>query len=97
QLGVTCSGGGTCTTAHTYAQRWRWIIITAAETVRPSIAATGGQLLAGGAQRGTRRLAYTATDPDSGVARIQVLLGDRVVGERRLSDDRSSCAHRSWN
>ena len=95
-LGVTCSEGGDCKTAKTYRQQWRWTILTAAESQAPETAATGGQLLSGDAQRGTRRIAYTAADTESGVARIQVRFGDQTVADRRLSDDESLCHHRGW-
>ena len=95
-IGVVCAGGGDCKTGKTYRQQWRWTIITAAESQVPTTAVTGGQLLSGDAQRGTRRLAYTAADSESGVARIQVRFGDQTVAERRLADDQALCHHRSW-
>ena len=60
------------------------------ESLRPVVMSPGGTLLSGGPQRGVRTLSYAAYDPQSGLAKVEVLLGDTVVKTHDLA---SRCFH----
>jgi hypothetical protein len=53
--------------------------VTLTETTDPEAEATGGSLLAAGAQQGTRSVGFRVTDGESGVRSMKVLLGATVV------------------
>ena len=55
------------------------------EDVKPSVSVTGGSLLEPGQQSGLRTVTYTASDQESGLSRIDMLLDDDVVAARDLS------------
>lgn len=57
----------------------------------PSASIVGGELLAEGTQGGTRSLSYAATDQESGVARVEAILGDTVVAVDDPGADAQSC------
>jgi len=65
--------------------------LTVEDPAAPAGAVTGGTLLSGGAQRGTRAIAASVTDADAGVRRVSVRLGGVVAGETLLS-----CTTGSW-
>ncbi len=67
------------------------------ESVLPAVSISGGTLLTDSAQSGTRSLGYSASDSESGVAKTEILLGDRVVAVRDFSADASRCPHANWN
>lgn len=52
------------------------------EGIAPMGSVAGGTLLADGSQSGARSVTYVAQDNESGVARVEALLGDSVVGVR---------------
>lgn len=59
--------------------------ITLAEDVPPAIELRSGTLASDGPQVGTRTIGYAVTDKESGVLKVEGLLGDTVVGTRDLS------------
>jgi hypothetical protein len=71
--------------------------VTLEESTLPSLTVAGGTLTSGGPQAGVRSVGYDATDTESGVAKVEVLLDDRVVAVRNFSADPASCPHTSWN
>ncbi|MDP8932005.1 MAG: hypothetical protein M3O70_26415, partial [Actinomycetota bacterium] len=75
----------------------RGVEVTLRESVLPSLAVTGGTLTSGGEQSGTRSVGYQAVDRGSGIAKSEILLGDRVVAVRDFSADARRCPHASWN
>lgn len=66
------------------------------EDVPPAGEIEGGSFLDAPAQHG-HTLSYTATDHESGVARVEALLGDTVVGTDDLSGSRTLCPHTEFN
>lgn len=64
--------------------------VTLEEEVAPSGSITGGTAVAGGAQSGLRSITYAVKDDESGIARIEALVGDTVVGIRDL---RATCSY----
>jgi hypothetical protein len=71
--------------------------VTLRESVLPSLALTGGTLTSNGVQSGVRNVGYSAIDRESGVAKTEVLLDDRVVAVRNFAGDANRCPHTSWN
>ncbi len=71
--------------------------VTLNESALPAVSIAGGTLLAGPAQSGIRSVGYSASDSESGVAKTEILLDDRVVAVRDFSADASRCPHASWN
>jgi hypothetical protein len=96
---LLCSSGapGDCSLDSSKAMEIRGAEITLSESVLPSIELGGGTLSSAGPQSGTRSVGYTAVDRESGVAKVEVLLDDRVVAVRDFSADRKTCPHVSWN
>ena len=90
RLGVYCAyyGGGynNCTLPSPFL-RIRGIRTTLEESVRPTGTIDGGSLTTAGAKAGTRTVAYTANDAESGVERVQVLLDGVVVGSESFARD----------
>ncbi|MDX6721479.1 MAG: hypothetical protein QOJ63_3733 [Solirubrobacteraceae bacterium] len=64
--------------------------VTLVEDVAPAGSISGGTLLAAGDVSGVRSLRYAASDPQSGLARVEALIGDAVVATRDLT---SRCAY----
>ena len=64
--------------------------VTLEEYVSPELSVTGGTLVAGGSQSGGRTVTFVARDSESGVERVESLLGDTIVGS---SDFRSACSY----
>ena len=60
------------------------------EDTSPAAEVVGGTALAGGPQAGERTLQFIATDLESGVERIEAVIGDTVVASRDL---RTRCPH----
>jgi hypothetical protein len=71
--------------------------VTLNESALPAVTVGGGTLFSGSAQAGVRSVSYSASDRESGVARTEILLDDRVVAVRDFSGDRNRCAYASWN
>jgi hypothetical protein len=59
--------------------------VTLVEDVPPTASVSGGTLLGAGSVSGVRSVRYLASDPQSGIVRVQALLGDTVVGSRDLT------------
>lgn len=64
--------------------------ITLQEDVPPSGSSNGGTMLANGSLAGARTLDYVASDGESGLTRVEALIGDVIVAARDLS---STCAY----
>ncbi|MDQ3690910.1 MAG: hypothetical protein M3406_12940, partial [Chloroflexota bacterium] len=62
----------------------RGIEVDLYEDVLPFGALDGGTLFTGGVQRGRRTVSFSATDAESGVARVDFLLGDLVAASEDL-------------
>jgi hypothetical protein len=59
--------------------------VTLVEDVAPAGTISGGTLLAAGPVSGVRSLLYSASDPQSGLARVEALIDDAVVAARDLT------------
>jgi hypothetical protein len=64
--------------------------VTYEESTLPKAAIDGGELLTAGPQSGVRTLAYSASDAESGIARVSALIGKTVVA---TSDFAAECAY----
>lgn len=92
RVGVECGtlGGPTttnppCVPANSVPLLVRGMEVTLREEVPPVILPPSGTLLNAGAQSGIRTLTYSASDPESGLIKVDALLGDTVVGSHDLS------------
>jgi len=74
----------------------RGIEVDLHEEMPPSATIDGGSLL-NGPPRGPYTLSYSASDQESGLARVEALLGDVVVGRDDLEADRNLCPHTGFN
>jgi hypothetical protein len=89
-LGIHCGPlGGVqthdpCVPFNTTPLLLRGIEVTLSEDVQPMVSPPGGTLLTAGRQSGTRTLTYVASDPQSGLAKVDVLLDDTVVASRDM-------------
>jgi hypothetical protein len=94
-----CSAGtpGDCNLNDKRPAEIRGAEVTLQESVLPSLALAGGTLTSGGPQAGVRSVGYDATDNESGVAKVEILLDDRVVAVQDFSADPTRCPHTSWN
>jgi len=95
QLGIQCGPGGVispepCVAEHSVPLLIRGLELTLSEDVPPIVLRPGGSLLEGSPQSGVRSLTYSASDLQSGLSRIDVLLGETVVASQDLS---SRCSH----
>ena len=63
----------------------RGMEVTLSEETPPIVGAPTGNLLDGGAQSGIRGLTYSASDSQSGLSKIDVLLDETVVASRDLT------------
>lgn len=79
-----------CVAAHAVPLLIRGMEVTLSEDVPPIILRPSGSLLDGGVQSGVRTLTYSASDVQSGLSRIDVLLGESVVASNDLQ---ARCAH----
>jgi hypothetical protein len=90
QLGVFCGFWGpaydNCTLPFPF-MTIRGIKTILSEAAQPTAAIDGGNLTAGGAMKGTKTLAYTATDDESGVKKVEVTLDGAVVATDSLARD----------
>jgi hypothetical protein len=94
-----CSAGapGDCYLNEKRAAEIRGAEVTLHESILPSITIAGGTLTSGGPQTGIRSVGYDATDTESGVAKVEILLDDSVVSVRDFSADPARCPHTNWN
>jgi hypothetical protein len=67
------------------------------EDVPPSGEIQGGTLLDATAVSGARSLSFSATDQESGVARVEALIGDTVVATADLEQNNALCPHTDLN
>jgi hypothetical protein len=67
------------------------------EDVPPSGVIEGGTLLGAGTRNGRSTLSVSATDQESGVARVEALLGETVVAGEDLERNVALCPHTDWN
>lgn len=94
-VGVQCGPGGVvsptpCVMAHDVPLLIRGMEVTLREDVPPIVLKPIGTLLTGGVQSGIRALAYSTSDTQSGLSKIDVLLGETVVASRDLM---ARCTH----
>lgn len=79
-----------CVMAHDVPLLIRGMEVTLREDVPPIVLKPIGTLLTGGVQSGIRALAYSTSDTQSGLSKIDVLLGETVVASRDLM---ARCTH----
>lgn len=84
-LGVPPAADPPCAPANSVPLLVRGMEVTLREDVPPVILPPGGTLLSAGSQSGIRTLTYSASDPQSGLIKVDALLGDTVVGSHDLS------------
>jgi hypothetical protein len=63
----------------------RGMEITLTEALEPIVSSISGPLVAGGIHSGVTTVSYSAFDQQSGLKRVEALLGDAVVGTRDLT------------
>lgn len=92
RVALACSGSSwnDCYPASRRPLELRGAEVTLEEQAPPTAAILGGTALAGGSQSGPRSVSYVTRDDESGVARIEALLGDSVAGVRDL---RGACSY----
>lgn len=93
----TGGGGAPCSFQSAWPLQVAGIETDLFEDVAPSGSFEGGTLLSGSAQSGIRTLRFNATDLESGIARVELLLGGTLVATRDLTDNRTVCAHVGLN
>ena len=90
RLGVFCSYWGpaydNCTLRFPFLTI-RGIKTVLSEGAQPSAAIDGGSLTARGAMKGTKTVAYTATDDESGVEKVEVTMDGAVVATDSFARD----------
>ena len=59
--------------------------VTLSEDVQPVVPRIGGTLLAAGPKSDSQTVTYSAFDPQSGLAKVEVLLGESVVARRDIT------------
>jgi hypothetical protein len=96
---LQCSGGAPsdCMFDSTKPLQVRGVESDLYEDVPPTGEIEGGTLIDGGATSRPRTLSFTATDEESGVARVDLLLGDTVVGVKDLDSSKAVCPHTDLN
>lgn len=75
----------TCVADHETPLQVRGMAVTLSEDLLPAATSPAGTLLSGGPQHGVRTVSYAASDPQSGLAKVEVLLGDTVVKSHDLT------------
>ncbi len=88
-VSIRCGSPGlpaeTCVAANRVPLLVRGMEVTLREDVPPVVVSTTGSLIEAGPQSGLRNLTYAATDPGSGLSRVDVLLDETVVASRDLT------------
>ncbi len=74
-----------CVSDHAIPFVIRGMELTLNEDIPPTVVTPYGTILAGGPQSGVRNLSYAASDAQSGLAKVEVLLGDTVVKSHDLT------------
>jgi len=92
RVALACSGSSwyDCYPASRRPLELRGAEVTLEEQVPPTASILGGTALAGGSRSGLRSVSYATRDDESGIARIEALLGDSVAGVR---DVRGACSY----
>jgi len=86
KIGIGCPDAvQACQADHQTPLTIRGMEVTLSEDVPPVAQPIAGTLLAGGPQSGSRTVTYSAFDPQSGLARVDVLLDQKVVSSRDLT------------
>lgn len=93
---LTCSSAD-CYFDSTRPLQVRGVEVDLQEDTPPQAVIDGGTLVAPGLQSGKSMLSYTATDQESGVARVEALLGDVVVATEDLQSNSALCPHTDWS
>jgi hypothetical protein len=93
---LRCTAGDCSFNSRTPLQA-RGIEVDLYEDVPPSGVIEGGTLLGAGTRTGRSTLSFSATDQESGVARVEALLGDTVVAGEDLERNGALCPHTDWN
>ena len=98
-VGLYCSSGapGNCNFDSETPLQARGIEVDLYEENAPGGTIVGGSLLADETISGTKTIGYTATDEESGVARVEALLGDSIVGRHELEADPTWCHHTGFS
>jgi len=99
QAMLFCSSGGPgdCYLQESHALEIQGSEVTLFESVAPAGNVIGGTLTTGQEQWGAKSFSYVASDGESGVERVEVRLGDRVVGVSDFGKDAGRCPRSSWN
>lgn len=94
-----CSSGapGHCLLSSATPLQARGVEVDLYEEAPPTATIVGGSILSGEAQSGTETISYSATDPESGVARVEALVGGAVVGRHDLEADPAWCHHTGFS
>jgi hypothetical protein len=94
-----CSTGAPadCSFASTKPLIARGIEVELFETVLPKGTIGGGTLLTGAVASGKQTLSYSASDLESGVARVEALLGSTVAGTEDFATNPTTCPHRAFS
>jgi len=92
RVALACSGSSwdDCYPTNRRPLEIRGAEVTLEEEAVPTASITGGTAVAGGSQSGLRSVSYVGKDDESGVAKIEALLSDTVVGSRDL---RGECSY----
>lgn len=75
----------------------RGIEVELYESVSPTGTIATGSLPTGAVARGRQTMTYTASDLESGIARVEVMLGSTVAGTEDFAASASTCPHRGFN
>lgn len=92
RVGLACGSvpGDPCVAASGVPLLIRGMEVTLSESIPPVVSSPSGALLEGGVQSGIRGFTYSASDPESGLSEIDVLLDDTVVA---TDDVTSRCSY----
>jgi hypothetical protein len=83
-----------CVAAHSVPLLIRGMKVTLSEDAPPIVSRLGGGLLDTGPQSGIRPLAYSVSDPESGLSKIEVLLDGNLVASNDLT---ARCSHTDFS
>lgn len=89
-MGIKCGPDGVvspepCVASHAVPLLIRGMKVTLSEDVPPIVLSPGGTLLTGGPHSGTRTLTFSASDAQSGLKKVDVLLGETLVASHDLT------------
>ena len=94
-----CSAGapGDCAFHSDRPLQARGIEVDLYEETPPSATIVGGGVLSGEVHNGKGTLSYSAADQESGVALVEALAGDTVIGRHDLEANAAWCPHTGFN